>query len=162
MGDTLEQAVRTALRAVRDPVSGRDVVEAGMVEGLTVKGGMVQFAIQVPRERARDSEPLRAASVFVNRATRALFGVAAAPLLAAARAGAPMAPRGRQLNVERTAAAQLRRACTSGGANTGPSPPPAGGASTSLVGSVALAPARSSTATPAGLHASIAKPSGVV
>ena len=87
MGDTLEQAVRTALRAVRDPVSGRDVVEAGMLDGLTVKGGMVQFAIQVPRERARESEPLRAAA---EKAAAAVPGVISATVvLTAHRAEAP-------------------------------------------------------------------------
>ena len=90
MGETLEQAVRAALRAVRDPVSGRDVVEAGMVEGLTVKGGMVQFAIQVPRERARDSEPLRAAA---EKAAAAVPGVMSATVvLTAHRADAPAKP----------------------------------------------------------------------
>ena len=97
MSETLEQAVRTALRAVRDPVTGRDVVEGGMVEGLTVRDGMVQFAIQVPRERARDSEPLRAAA---EAAAAAVRGVISATVVltahrtegakpAAAAAGAP-------------------------------------------------------------------------
>ncbi len=90
MGDTLEQAVRTALRAVRDPVTGRDVVEAGMLDGLTVKGGMVQFAIQVPRERARESEPLRAAA---EKAAAAVPGVISATVvLTAHRAEAPAKP----------------------------------------------------------------------
>jgi ATP-binding protein involved in chromosome partitioning len=87
MGETLEQAVRAALRAVRDPVTGRDVVEAGMVEGLTARDGMVQFAIQVPRERARDSEPLRAAA---EKAAAAVPGVLSATVvLTAHRADAP-------------------------------------------------------------------------
>jgi ATP-binding protein involved in chromosome partitioning len=45
MGETLEARIRAALRAVRDPATGRDIVEAGMVDGLTEKGGMVQFAV---------------------------------------------------------------------------------------------------------------------
>ena len=96
MSETLEQAVRTALRAVRDPVTGRDVVEGGMVEGLTVRDGMVQFAIQVPRERARDSEPLRAAA---ETAAAAVRGVISATVVltahrteAAKPAAAPAAP----------------------------------------------------------------------
>jgi ATP-binding protein involved in chromosome partitioning len=89
MGETLEGAVRDALRAVRDPVSGRDIVAAGMVEGLTVKSGMVQFALQVPRERARDSEPLRAAA---EKAAAAVKGVLSATVvLTAHRAEAPKA-----------------------------------------------------------------------
>ena len=96
MSETLEQAVRTALRAVRDPVTGRDVVEGGMVEGLTVRDGMVQFAIQVPRERARDSEPLRAAA---EKAAAAVRGVISATVVltahrneAAKPAASPAAP----------------------------------------------------------------------
>ena len=87
MGEMLEQAVRTALRAVRDPVTGQDVVSAGMVDGLAVKAGMVQFALQVPRERARESEPLRAAA---ERAAAAVPGVLSATVvLTAHRAEAP-------------------------------------------------------------------------
>jgi ATP-binding protein involved in chromosome partitioning len=87
MGETLEAAVRSALRAVRDPVTGRDLVEAGMVEGLTVRDGMVQFAVQVPRERARDSEPLRAAA---EKAASSVRGVLSATVvLTAHRQEAP-------------------------------------------------------------------------
>jgi ATP-binding protein involved in chromosome partitioning len=90
MGERLEQAVREALRGVRDPATGRDVIEAGMVEGLAVRDGMVQFAIQVPRERARDSEPLRAAA---ERAAAAVPGVLSATVvLTAHRAEAPAKP----------------------------------------------------------------------
>ena len=34
-------------------------MEAGLVQGLTARDGLVQFAIAVPRERAREMEPLR-------------------------------------------------------------------------------------------------------
>ncbi len=89
MSDKLEQAVLAALKAVRDPASGRDVVAAGMVEGLAAKAGLVQFAIQVPRERARDSEALRAAA---ERAAAAVPGVLSATVvLTAHRAEAPAA-----------------------------------------------------------------------
>jgi ATP-binding protein involved in chromosome partitioning len=90
MGETLESRVRAALRAVRDPATGRDLVEAGMIEGLAVRDGMVQFAVQVPRERARDSEPLRAAA---EKAAAAVPGVLSATVvLTAHRAEAPKAP----------------------------------------------------------------------
>ncbi|GGC34033.1 iron-sulfur cluster carrier protein [Siccirubricoccus deserti] len=59
MGEQLVDAVQAALRQLRDPVSGRDVVEAGVLQGLTARDGMVQFALAVPRERAREMEPLR-------------------------------------------------------------------------------------------------------
>ncbi len=89
MGETLEQRVRAALRQVRDPASGRDVVEAGMVDGLAVRDGMVQFAIQVPRERARDSEPLRAAA---EAAAAAVPGVLSATVVLTAHRAEPPKP----------------------------------------------------------------------
>jgi ATP-binding protein involved in chromosome partitioning len=89
MGEMLEQAVRTALRSVRDPVTGQDVVSAGMVDGLAVKSGMVQFAIQVPRERARESEPLRAAA---ERAVAAVPGVLSATVVLTAHRAEPPKP----------------------------------------------------------------------
>ncbi len=78
MGETLEAAVKAALRAVRDPATGRDVIEAGMVEGLAVRDGMVQFAIQVPRERAREAEPLRQAA---EKAVASVKGVLSATVV---------------------------------------------------------------------------------
>ncbi|RYJ02143.1 MAG: iron-sulfur cluster assembly protein, partial [Acetobacteraceae bacterium] len=62
MGEQLVDAVRAALRSVRDPATGQDVVESGMVQGLAARDGLVQFALAVPRERAREMEPLRLAA----------------------------------------------------------------------------------------------------
>jgi len=62
MGETLADAVRAALRRVKDPATGRDLIESGLVQGLVARDGLVQFAIEVPRERAREMEPLRAAA----------------------------------------------------------------------------------------------------
>jgi len=75
MSETLTEAVRTALRAVRDPQTGQDVVAAGMLQGLSVRDGLVQFALAVPREQARAMEPLRAAA---ERAAAAVPGVISA------------------------------------------------------------------------------------
>ena len=58
----LTEAVQGALAKVRDPASGQDILAAGMVEGLTVRDGLVQFALAVPRERATALEPLRQAA----------------------------------------------------------------------------------------------------
>ncbi|MBC9179983.1 iron-sulfur cluster assembly protein, partial [Pseudoroseomonas ludipueritiae] len=62
MAETLAEAVRAALGAVRDPDTGRDIVSSGMLQGLSARDGLVQFALAVPRERARALEPLRAAA----------------------------------------------------------------------------------------------------
>jgi ATP-binding protein involved in chromosome partitioning len=62
MSEALVEAVRAALARVQDPLSGRDVIAAGLVQGLTARDGLVQFALEVPRERARELEPLRQAA----------------------------------------------------------------------------------------------------
>ncbi len=89
MGEELAEAVRQALRAVRDTETGRNLVEAGMVQGLSARDGLVQFAIAVPRERARELEPLRQAA---ERAAAAVPGVlSATAVLTAHRGGEPAA-----------------------------------------------------------------------
>jgi len=75
MGDTLTEAVRAALAQVRDSDSGQDVVSSGMLQGLSARDGLVQFALSVPRERARAMEPLRAAA---EKAAAAVPGVLSA------------------------------------------------------------------------------------
>jgi ATP-binding protein involved in chromosome partitioning len=62
MTEVTEAAVREALKAVRDPETGGDIVSLGFVQGLKVKGGLVSFAIEVPRERAPRMEPIRRAA----------------------------------------------------------------------------------------------------
>jgi ATP-binding protein involved in chromosome partitioning len=87
MAGDLAEAVRAALAAVRDPASGRDVVSAGMVEGVAARDGMVQVSLSVPRERAREMEPLRAAA---EAAAAKVPGVLSATVvLTAARPAAP-------------------------------------------------------------------------
>jgi ATP-binding protein involved in chromosome partitioning len=61
MADVTEADVAKALAAVRDPASQKSVTEAGIIEGLAVRGGHVTFAIEVPPERGAMSEPLRKA-----------------------------------------------------------------------------------------------------
>jgi ATP-binding protein involved in chromosome partitioning len=90
MGEELVEAVRRALRAVRDPETGRDLVEAGVVQGLAARDGMVQFALAVPRERARDLEPLRQAA---ERAAAAVPGVLSATAVLTAHRGEAAAPK---------------------------------------------------------------------
>ncbi|MBL6457308.1 Mrp/NBP35 family ATP-binding protein [Belnapia sp. T6] len=75
MSEQLADAVRAALRSVRDPATGQDVVAAGMIQGLAARDGLVQFALAVPREQAREMEPLRQAA---ERAAAAVPGVLSA------------------------------------------------------------------------------------
>jgi ATP-binding protein involved in chromosome partitioning len=75
MSDTLAVAVRRALAAISDPATGQDVVSSGMLQGLSARDGLVQFALSVPRDRARSLEPLRLAA---ERAAAAVPGVLSA------------------------------------------------------------------------------------
>jgi ATP-binding protein involved in chromosome partitioning len=61
MAGLTEADVAKALAEVRDPASQKSVTEAGLIEGLAVRGGHVSFAIEVPPERGAMSEPLRKA-----------------------------------------------------------------------------------------------------
>jgi ATP-binding protein involved in chromosome partitioning len=61
MAGVTEAEVAKALAGVRDPASQKSVTEAGIIEGLAVRGGHVTFAIEVPPERGAMSEPLRKA-----------------------------------------------------------------------------------------------------
>ena len=49
MADDLAAAVTKALTAVKDPASGRDVVGAGLVQGLVVRDGLLHLALPVAR-----------------------------------------------------------------------------------------------------------------
>lgn len=53
--------VLKALSAVVDPATGKNVVDAGLVQGLVLRGGNVGFAIEVAPDRGRTAEPLREA-----------------------------------------------------------------------------------------------------
>jgi len=60
MAATREQVLETLSR-VTDPASGRNVVEADLVQGLVVRDGHVGFSLEVSPERGRGAEPLRKA-----------------------------------------------------------------------------------------------------
>jgi ATP-binding protein involved in chromosome partitioning len=91
MARVTEAAVMAALKALRDPASGRDLVTAGMVQGLTVKDGNVQFVLEVDPAQGAGLEPLRQQA---EQAVLALAGVASATaILTAHRNPAAAQPR---------------------------------------------------------------------
>jgi ATP-binding protein involved in chromosome partitioning len=67
-----EADVTAALRHIRDPDRGGDIVTLGMVSGLAVRNGHVAFAIEVEPQRGPKLEPLRKAA---EQAVDALPGV---------------------------------------------------------------------------------------
>jgi len=59
MVDASSDALRAALRAIKDPASGRDIVTAGLVEAIEVRGGLVQATLLTDRAHAVAMEPVR-------------------------------------------------------------------------------------------------------
>ena len=72
MANITEERILEALRRVRDPDQGKDLVSLGMIGGLTIKDGNVGFAIEVAAARGASAEPLRKAA---EQAVFALDGV---------------------------------------------------------------------------------------
>jgi len=56
------EALRSALRAIKDPASGRDIVTAGLIEGIHAKDGLVQLTLLTDRAHAAAMEPVRRAA----------------------------------------------------------------------------------------------------
>jgi ATP-binding protein involved in chromosome partitioning len=59
MAETSPDALRAALRTIKDPASGRDIVTAGLVEAIEVRGGLVQATLLTDRAHAAAMEPVR-------------------------------------------------------------------------------------------------------
>jgi ATP-binding protein involved in chromosome partitioning len=55
-------ALRTALSQIKDPASGRDIVSAGLVEGIQARDGLVQVTLLTDRAHAEAMEPVRRAA----------------------------------------------------------------------------------------------------
>src|SRR5436305_7350360 len=86
-----ENQILDALRAVRDPERGGDIVSLGMVSGVVVRDGNVGFAIEVEAERGPRLEPLRKAAEAAVEALPEVVSVTAV-LTAEARPAGGRAP----------------------------------------------------------------------
>src|SRR3954451_12128051 len=51
--------LRTALRAVRDPRSGQDIVAAGLIDSLETRESLVHMALRTERAQAQAMEAVR-------------------------------------------------------------------------------------------------------
>jgi ATP-binding protein involved in chromosome partitioning len=69
--------VLNALARVTDPASGKNVVDAGLVQGLVVRDGHIGFSIEVAPEHGRTSEPLRKAAEDAVHALPGILSVTA-------------------------------------------------------------------------------------
>src|SRR5271165_7282280 len=77
--------LRDALREVRDPATGRDLIEAGLLDGIEQRGGLVQASLRVDRAQASAMEPVRRAA---EAALAAVPGVRSATVILTAHRGA--------------------------------------------------------------------------
>ena len=72
-----EDQIRDALKAVRDPERGGDIVSLGMISGVVIRDGNVGFAIEVESERGARLEPLRKAAEAAVEAVPGVLSVTA-------------------------------------------------------------------------------------
>ncbi|MCH8859023.1 MAG: Mrp/NBP35 family ATP-binding protein [Proteobacteria bacterium] len=84
--------VKQVLTGVHDPVTGKDVIAAGLIEGLTLRGGHISFAVEVAPERGATAEPLRKACEDAVNALPGVLSVTA--VLTAQRPAQKRAPGG--------------------------------------------------------------------
>ena len=94
MAGVSEGEIREALRRVRDPDKGQDIVSLGMVSGLVIRDGNVGFAIEVEAERGPKLEPLRKAAEAAVEALPGVLSVTAVLTAQAPPRGRAEAPRG--------------------------------------------------------------------
>src|SRR5277367_4385392 len=59
MSEPTADTLRAALRVIADPATGKDIVTAGLVEGIEVRGGLVQVSLLTDRAHADAMEPVR-------------------------------------------------------------------------------------------------------
>ena len=87
---TPRAAITAALTAVIDPVSGRDIVSAGLVGDISQRDGLVQVSLLTDRAHAAAMEPVREAA---ERALAAVPGIRnASAVLTAHKTAAPTPP----------------------------------------------------------------------
>jgi ATP-binding protein involved in chromosome partitioning len=86
MAAVTERQILDALRQVRDPEKGGDIVSLNMISGMVIRDGNVGFAIEVEPERGPRLEPLRQAA---EAAVEALPGVLSVTAVLTAESRAP-------------------------------------------------------------------------
>ncbi len=91
MVQVTESAILEALKAVRDPDGGGDIVALGMISGLVIKNGNVGFSIEVDPGRGAALEPMRKQA---ERAAASVAGVLSVTAVLTAHSEQPQAGRG--------------------------------------------------------------------
>lgn len=89
MSSLTSETVKAALARVTDPASGRDVVSAGLISGVTVRDGKVGFLITID---PKDKHRMEALASACETAAKALPGVASVTAVLTAHNAEPIAP----------------------------------------------------------------------
>ncbi|MFT3811143.1 MAG: iron-sulfur cluster carrier protein ApbC [Micropepsaceae bacterium] len=79
--------IASILNAIRDPATGRGLINSGVLQGLVIQGGKAGFMLDVPAGTAGNYEPVRAEA---ERAVRAMPGITAVTAVLTSH-GAPAA-----------------------------------------------------------------------
>ena len=91
---TDDTTVRDALSRIVDPGSGKDLVSAGLIKGLSLRDGAVSFVLEVDPARAAAMEPLRQAAEAAVQGLEGVTSVSAVLTAHAAAGQAQGAPKG--------------------------------------------------------------------
>ena len=89
MAEISRESILETLKKVQDPRSQQDLVSAGMVSGIAVREGNVQFSIEIDPARAEAMEPVRKAA---EQAVAAMPGVLSVTAILTAESAAKQAP----------------------------------------------------------------------
>jgi ATP-binding protein involved in chromosome partitioning len=92
MSEAIQERILAALKAVKDPERGADIVSLDMVKGLVVKDGHVGFSIEVDSRRGPKLEPVRKAAEKAVEALPGVLSVTAVLTAHSAGRAAPQAP----------------------------------------------------------------------
>jgi len=106
-----EAAVLDALRGVKDPAKGEDIVTLGMVSGLVIKDGNVGFAIEVDPRQGAAMEPVRKAA---EHAVYDLEGVTSVTAVLTAEREAAQGERSQQAPAQNGAQGSARKGAAGG------------------------------------------------
>ncbi|HUB84443.1 MAG TPA: iron-sulfur cluster carrier protein ApbC [Rhizomicrobium sp.] len=93
MAAVTKEDVLKALGRVIDPVSGKSVTDADLIQGLVLRDGHVGFSVEVPATRGRSAEPLRKAAEDAVNALPGVLSVTAVLTAHSEPAQARAAPR---------------------------------------------------------------------
>ena len=112
MADPTEQILRERLRALADPATGRDLIAAGLVESVQLRGSLVQVALRASRERAREME---AVARQAERLLAAVPGVSNATVVLTAHRETPAASPRRRIRIRAASGPRRRHAAAARG-----------------------------------------------